>query len=60
MTKNEVIEMGKIFMEGKGYTSLDYIVSLQGPTFIFTMEGTKKLTPEDRKSLRQMGIKIIA
>jgi hypothetical protein len=60
MTKNELIDLGKTFMEGKGFTFLDYIVSLQGPTFIFTVEGTKKLKPEDRKSLSQMGIKVLA
>jgi hypothetical protein len=60
MKKNEVIELGKIFLNGKDFNPMDYVVSLQGPTFIFTQNGSKKLKPEDRKSLNQMGIKILA
>jgi hypothetical protein len=60
MEKNEVIELGKIFLDGKDFDPTDYIVSLQGPTFIFTQNGSKKLKPEDRKALNQMGIKILA
>jgi len=59
MTKKEVIELAKIYLEGKGFNSLDYIVSLQGPTLIFSAEGEKKLSPEIRKHLREIGIKVM-
>ena len=60
MEKNEVIELGKIFVDGKDFDPTDYVVSLQGTTFIFTQNGSKKLKSEDRKTLNQMGIKILA
>ena len=59
MTKSEVIELAKIYLEGKEFNSMDYIVSLQGPTLIFTSEGVGKLSPEIRKHLREIGIKVM-
>jgi len=59
MTKKEVIELAKIYLEGKEFNSMDYVVSLQGPTFIFSGEGEKKLSPEMRKHLREIGIKVM-
>lgn len=59
MNKKEVIDLSKMYLESKGFTSLDYIVSLQGPTFIFTAEGNKKLSSENRKQLREIGIKVL-
>jgi hypothetical protein len=38
---------------------MDYITSLQGPTFIFTTEGRKKLTAEISKAIKELGIKIL-
>jgi hypothetical protein len=38
---------------------MDYITSLQGPTFIFTTGGRKKLTAEISKAIKELGIKIL-
>lgn len=57
--KTETIERGKNLLRDNGFEYMDYIPSLQGPTFIFTTEGRKKLTPEISKGLKEMGIKIL-
>lgn len=57
--KTELIERGKNLLSDNGFEYMDYIPSLQGPTFIFTTEGRKKLTSNLSKTLREMGIKIL-
>jgi len=57
--KTELIEKGKNILSDAGFAYMDYITSLQGPTFIMTTAGRKKLTPEIRKELRELGIQIL-
>ena len=57
--KTELIEKGKNILSDAGFAYMDYITSLQGPTFIMTIEGSKKLTPSIRKEFRDLGIKIL-
>jgi hypothetical protein len=57
--KTELVEKGKNILSDNGFAYMDYITSLQGPTFIMTTEGRKKLTPEISKELRELGIKIL-
>lgn len=57
--KTELIEKGKNILSDNGFAYMDYITSLQGPTFIMTIEGRKKLTPSISKELRDLGIKIL-
>ena len=57
--KTELIEKGKNILSDAGFAYMDYITSLQGPTFIMTIEGNKKLTPSIRKEFRELGIKIL-
>jgi hypothetical protein len=57
--KTELIEKGKNILSDAGFAYMDYITSLQGPTFIMTTEGRKKLTPEIRNGLKELGIKIL-
>ena len=57
--KTELIEKGKNILSDAGFAYMDYITSLQGPTFIMTIEGRKKLTPEIQKELRELGIQIL-
>ena len=57
--KTELIEKGKNILSDAGFAYMDYITSLQGPTFIMTIEGSKKLTPSISKELRELGIKIL-
>lgn len=57
--KTELIERGKNILIDNGFVYMDYITSLQGPTFIMTTEGNKKLTPSIRKEFRELGIKIL-
>jgi len=57
--KTELIEKGKNILSDNGFAYMDYITSLQGPTFIMTIEGRKKLTQSIRKELRELGIKIL-
>jgi len=57
--KTELIEKGKNILSDAGFAYMDYITSLQGPTFIMTIEGRKKLTLSIRKEFRELGIKIL-
>lgn len=57
--KTETIEKGKNILRDNGLDSMDYIVSLQGPTFIFTVEGKKKLTMHAEMQLENLGIKLL-
>ena len=57
--KTELIEKGKNILSDAGFAYMDYITSLQGPTFIMTIEGSKKLTPSISKEFRELGIKIL-
>lgn len=57
--KTETIEKGKNILQDNGFVYMDYIPSLQGPTFIFTTEGRKKLTPGIGQALKELGIKIL-
>lgn len=57
--KNQIIDEGQSYLSNKGFGPFDYIVSLQGPTFIFSIEGNKKLTEEIRKDLESIGIIIL-
>jgi hypothetical protein len=57
--KTELIEKGKNLLSDNGFEYMDYITSLQGPTFIFTISGKKKLTQNLSKTLREMKIKVL-
>jgi hypothetical protein len=57
--KSIVIKQGQKYLESMGFTDYDYILSLQGPTFIFSIEGNKKLTDEIRERLENIGIIIL-
>ena len=58
-SKTATLERGKNILQDNGFVYMDYIVSLQGPTLIFTTEGRKKLTSEIRQELTALGIKIL-
>lgn len=58
-SKNRTIEMGKNLLRENGFDYQDYIVSLEGPTLIFTEEGRKKLTTKIRQEIKGLGIKIL-
>jgi len=58
-SKTQTLERGKNILQDNGFGYMDYIVSLQGPTLIFTAEGRKKLTSEIRQGLKELGIKIL-
>lgn len=57
--KNQIINEGQSYLTGKGFGPFDYVVSLQGPTFIFSIQGNEKLTEEIRKNLENIGIIIL-
>jgi hypothetical protein len=57
--KTLTIEKGKNILSDNGFEYMDYIPSRQGPTFIFTVAGRKKLTPQISQALKDLGIKII-
>ena len=57
--KNQIIEQGQAHLTEKGFGPFDYVVSLQGPTFIFSIEGNKKLTDDIRKEIENLGIIIL-
>lgn len=59
--KKLIIEVGVKFLEEKGiFNQEHYIVSLQGPTFIFTSVGSTLLTDEIKKGISERGILILA
>lgn len=53
------IEEGKNILRDNGFEYMDYITSLQGPTFIFTTSGRSKLTSKISKAIKELGIKIL-
>jgi hypothetical protein len=58
-SKTATLEKGKNILQDNGFVYMDYITSLQGPTFIFTTGGRKKLTAEISKAIKDLGIKIL-
>jgi hypothetical protein len=59
MEKNQIIKEVSLFLQKFGIDQGDYIVSLQGPTFIFTAEGSKKLNESIRDGVSLMGALIL-
>ena len=57
--KNLVIKQGQQYLTSMGFGPFDYVVSLQGPTFIFSIAGNEKLTDEIRERLENIGIIIL-
>jgi hypothetical protein len=57
--KTERIEKGKNILRDAGIDHMEYVVSLQGPTFIMTVEGKAKLTKDAEQAIRELGIKIL-
>jgi|694.fasta_scaffold81825_6 hypothetical protein len=57
MNKRTIIDLGKEFLKSKGITDMDYIVSLQGPTLIFT--ANIKLDKETKSRLKEFGFQIL-
>jgi hypothetical protein len=43
MTKNKIIKKATELLEQSGFSPLDYVISLQGPTVIFAKSGAEKL-----------------
>jgi hypothetical protein len=59
--KKKIIEMGIKFLEERGiFNQEHYLVSLQGPTFIFTSVGSTLLTNEIKNGISERGILILA
>jgi hypothetical protein len=59
--KRLIIEVGVKFLEEKGiFNQEHYLVSLQGPTFIFTSVGSTLLTDEIKEGIAERGILILA
>lgn len=58
--KRLIIEEGIKFLEERGiFNQEHYIVSLQGPTFIFTSVGSTLLTLGIKKGITERGILIL-
>lgn len=57
MDKRELIDLTKQFLRQEGITDDAYIVSLQGPTFIFT--ANVKLSKEVKKKLKEDGVLVM-
>lgn len=55
--KRDLIEQGHAYLREIGIPSENYIVSLQGPTFIFT--ANTKLPKEVKAKMKEMGILIL-
>jgi hypothetical protein len=59
MNKSEIINKVESLLKGKGFTQMDYVVSLQGPTLILAMTGQDKMTPELEKSIKKLNMLIL-
>ena len=58
--KRKIIDAGIKFLEEKGiFNQEHYLVSLQGPTFIFTSVGSTMLTDEIKSGIQERGILIL-
>lgn len=57
MSKRDLIDLTKQFLRQEGITDDTYIVSLQGPTFIFT--ANVKLSQEVKKKLKEAGVLVM-
>jgi hypothetical protein len=59
--KRLIIEVGVKFLQERGiFEGQHYVVSLQGPTFIFTSVGSTLLTDEIKEGIAERGILILA
>ena len=58
--KRQIIDAGIKFLEERGiFNQEHYIVSLQGPTFIFTSVGSTLLTDEIKLGIQERSILIL-
>jgi hypothetical protein len=59
--KRKIIDAGIKFLEERGiFNQEHYLVSLQGPTFIFTSVGSTMLNDEIKSGIQERGILILA
>jgi hypothetical protein len=59
--KRQIIDAGIKFLEERGiFNQEHYLVSLQGPTFIFTSVGSTMLNDEIKSGIQERGILILA
>lgn len=59
--KRQIIDAGIKFLEERGiFNQEHYLVSLQGPTFIFTSVGSTLLTDEIKLGIQERAILILA
>jgi hypothetical protein len=57
MSKRDLIDLTKQFLRQEGITDDSYIISLQGPTFIFT--SGIKLATGIKKKLKEAGVLVM-
>ncbi len=61
MSKFEKIRLAEELLVEQGFMKADWVISLQGPTVIFTMAGVKALEgkPEVKERLLKIGMEIL-
>jgi hypothetical protein len=61
MSKRNLIEKAEQFLTENGFAREDYIISLQGPTVIFTVGGLEKINRDLtlKADLIHMGMKML-
>jgi hypothetical protein len=61
MSKFQKIELAEALLVEQGFKKEDWVISLQGPTVIFTMTGVKALEgkPEVKERLLKIGMEIL-
>lgn len=61
MNKKKLIEKAEVFLKESGFTNQDYVISLQGPSVIFTQTGQEKLSKDLilKADLMHLGIVLI-
>ena len=59
MNKFEIMKKAEDILKENGFTNMDYVISLQGPTLILAKSGVDKMTPELKEKIKATQIEIL-
>lgn len=57
--KKQIMSQTEAILKDNGFVTMDYIISLQGPTLILAKTGTDKMTDQIRKEIEKTGMIIM-
>lgn len=59
MNKRQLIEKAEAILRQFNFIQSDYVFSMQGPTLILSLEGTKKMTQEIRNKIEGLDVIVL-